>query len=380
MTKWTYKVYRFSLHEGRSQPMAQALTENRSRLFEALEAIGRETRIGKPTPPANEDEGANDEIIASDGQQDGEFQQTRKTLNVRHVSEYENMSIIHLSAALGEQGLHDFAIDPDGKEEGINVANRAAETPRKVDFYFASSGNEGIIVSEVVGAGDAVPAISKWLYHLSLSQRRMELSKIKNGEIVSKDSAGKSMSKTAAMNQVPKTLRMKFSVISDPDFVDTIISDIKTMKVDYIQRGQDNRVIDKRLEVNVKQKEARSAIISLFNNNNVPSVVIASALEENGLSEEDLNSGHFNPNATKARITSPHGNTTMVPGKISDLFNYPFSMPGVPSCSAYYEETIGKAEYLKLGAGIPIQFPEWADLAEQVESEDGQWFRQERKN
>lgn len=376
MATWGYRVYTFKLVAGREE-LSQEIESHRERLLEVLTLVGQETRVGKPHHGASETEIADEEIF--EDPLENEYENTQPTLTIRGSAYEKDLSAIHSSIALGEQGLHDYAINPNEGSDRVNVKSRSAETPRRTDFYFASAGFEGFLVTEVVGMKDPVPLLVKWVGSTSLKQRRQELAAIES-EYQSPDLTGKRISKTKARAAASKTLRIRVDRVADPELLKQILDDIQSMDTEYIELDEDNKETDKRLIVKVREEKAQRSIVDLLTGPSNGDTIIRQTLEELDMDAEGLRAANIEPNAVKARVRGTDGSTTLTPGKISELFNYPFKAAGRPSDSPYYTTTLNKIERLKKPSQIPLATPEDSEMIEWVQREEEAWQPKETQD
>lgn len=254
MASWGYRVYTFELRSGRT-PLAQEFEENRLRLLGALQVIGQCTRVGTPNSEAAEDAAVDDDTVADDE----EYTDTQPTLTVRGSSYNRELATIHSSIALGERGLHDYAVDPTGNSERLRVGDRSAETPRRTDFYFASTGFEGFLITEMVGLKDPIPLLKRWIYKLSLEERKKRLVEL-DAQTEVRCPQGVLISKSAAQAAIPKALRIRVERVADPVLLDSILQSIESMDAEFTQLDSNNRETDKKLVIKVRQKNVQKKI------------------------------------------------------------------------------------------------------------------------
>lgn len=376
MATWGYRVYTFKLVAGRDE-LSQEIEAHRERLLEVLTLVGQKTRVGKPRRVATEIDATD-----QDGHEDPseeEYENTQPTLTLRGSAYDNDLSVIHSNIALGEQGLHDYAINPDDGSDRVDVKSRSAETPRRADFYFASAGFEGFLVTEVVGMRDPVPLLVKWISSISLQQRNQRLTAIEK-KYESPDLSGNRIPKTKARAAVPKTLRTRVERVADPDLLKQILDDIQAMDTEYIELDEYNKETDKRLIVKVREKKAQQSIVDLITGKSDGAAIIKQTLEELDMDPEGLRAANIQPNTVKAHVRSSDGATTLVPGKISELFNYPFRAAGRPNNTPYYTATLGKINQLKTPSQVPIAVPEAFEMVDWVEREENAWQPQETQS
>lgn len=376
MATWGYRVYTFKLVAGRDE-LSQEIEEHRERLLEVLTLVGQKTRVGKPHRGSTEAEVADEEVLQDLPEE--EYENTQPTLTIRGSAYDKDLSSIHSNIALGEQGLHDFAINPNEGSDRVDVKSRSAETPRRTDFYFASAGFEGFLVTEVVGMKDPVPLLVKWIGNLSLKQRKQKLAAI-TSEYESPDPTGNRISKTKACAAVPKALRIRAERVADPDLLKQILSDIQSMDTEYTELDEDNKETDKRLIVKVREKKAQRSIVGLLTEQSNGDSIIKQTLEELDMDAEGLRAANIEPNAVKAHVRGNDGSTTLTPGKISELFNYSFKGVGRPGDSPYYITTLNKIDRLKKPSQIPLATPEDSEMIEWVQREEEAWQLQETQD
>lgn len=381
MATWGYRVYTFKLAAGQDE-LSQELEANRTYLLDILQEIGKKTRIGKPKYRIDEldavDENAVDAGEAEDEDKPG-YERTQPTLTLRGGVYDQTLSMVHTHIALGEQGLHDFAINPDDGSDRLDVKSRSAETPRRTDFYFASAGFEGFLVTEVVGMKDPVPMLVKWIRRKSLDARNSRLEAIER-EYETPDPDKKRESKTKARAKVRKGLRLKVERVSDPELLKQILNDINSMDIEYATLDEDNKTKNKRLIVKVREKRAQLAIVKALTGEADSAEIIRQTLEELDLDERELREANIDPEAVKAHVRSSEGNTTLVPGKLSELFNYRFDAAGRPGDESYYTATLAKLAKLKTPAQLPMQIPKAAAIFEWTQREEASWAPPKARN
>lgn len=367
MASWGYRIYTFKLLSGREE-LSQEIPEHRERLLEVLDLIGKKVRVGKPRRAQLDSDEVIDEALPED-----QYTNTEPTLTIRGSAYNKELSVIHARIALGERGLHDFAINPEDGSDRVNVETRSAETPRRTDFYFATAGFEGLLVTEVVGMKDPVPLLSRWIRHLSLQQRQRILEEIDNrSEHFDKD--GTKITKTKAQAAAPKTIKIRVERVADPVLLQQIINDIQSMEAEYVELDEYNKETDKRLIIKVHETKARRNLADLISKSSSDSEsIIKQTLEELDMDPDDLRSANIDPSAVKARVRSSEGSTTLVPGKVSDLFNYSFKEAGRPRNTPYYTTSLAKLEQLKTSAQVPLAVPEDSALIEWVDREESAW-------
>ncbi|MDN6704599.1 hypothetical protein [Corynebacterium glyciniphilum] len=369
MATWAYRVYTFKLMAGREE-LSQEIEEHRERLLEVLALVGQKTRVGKPHRGATGAEVIDEQVLQN--LPEDEYENTQPTLTIRGSAYDRDLSAIHSNIALGEQGLHDFAINPNEGSDRVDVKNRSAETPRRTDFYFASAGFEGFLVTEVVGMKDPIPLLVKWIGNISLRQRNQKLAAIAS-EYEEPDPAGTRISKSKACAAVPKTLRIRAERVADPDLLKQILDDIQSMDTEYTELDEYNKETEKRLIVKVREKNAQRSIVGLLTGKVNGDSIIRQTLEELDMDAEGLRAANIEPNAVKAHVRSNDGSTTLTPGKISELFNYPFKAVGRPGDSPYYTTTLNKIDQLNRPSQIPLTTPEDSEMIEWVQREEEGW-------
>lgn len=370
MATWGYRVYTFKLVAGQEK-LSQEIEAHRERLLEVLNLVGQRTRVGKPRPEAEDIELVEaDDIDETPAE---EYEKTQPTLTLRGSAYDAELSAIHSNIALGEQGLHDYAINPEDGSDRVDVKTRSAETPRRTDFYFASAGFEGFLVTEVVGMKDPVPMLAKWIRRTTLDARKQKLAEVSR-EYEKPDPTGERISKTRANAKVPKALRIQVERVADPELLKKILNDIKSMDTEYVTLDENNRETDKRLIVKVRDKKAQSSIVKLLTGDADADVVIKQTLEELDMDASELRDANFEPDSVKAHVRSSDGNTTLAPGKLSELFNYRFRAAGRPSDASYYATTLGKVGRLKGPSQVPMAVPESLAMTEWVQREEDVWL------
>lgn len=368
-----YRVYTFRLFAGNEQ-LSLELEAHRERLLEVLGLVGAKTRVGSPRRQAADGELEDkDPIEYLEGE---EYEKTQPTLTVRGSAYDKDLAIIHSSIALGEQGLHDYAVNPDDGADRVDVTTRSAETPRRTDFYFASTGFEGFLVTEAVGMRDPVPLLVKWVRRVSLDQRNQELSEIDKEYKSPKPPEGR-IAKYKAREAAAKTLRISVERVADPDLLEKILDDIQSMDAVYTELDENNKETDKRLVVKVREKGSQRKIADLLTGGSGAESIIRQSLEELDIDSEGLHAANIDPQDVKAHIHSSDGNATLVPGKISDLFNYRFGSSGKPRDTPYYETTLKKVSQLKGPAQIPLGEPETFEVVEWIQREEEAWLQEE---
>lgn len=373
MATWGYRVYTFKLVAGREQ-LSQEIEAHRERLLEVLDAVGQKTRVGAPRHAAAEiDATESDELEDVSNQ---EYEKTQPTLTIRGSAYDADLSAIHSNIALGEQGLHDYAINPDDGSDRVDVKARSAETPRRTDFYFASAGFEGFLVTEVVGMKDPVPMLVKWIRRTSLDARNRRLDEI-SAEYEKPDPTGERISKTQAKANVPKALRVQVDRVADPELLNRILNDIKSMDAEYVTLDENNRETDKRLIIKVRDKRAQGSIVKLLTGDTDGDAVIKQTLKELDMDDSELRDANIQPDGVKVHVRSSDGNTTLAPGKLSELFNYRFDSAGRPNNASYYSITLGKIDHLKGPSQVPMAVPESSAVTEWVQREEGAWLPQQ---
>lgn len=368
MASWAYRVYEFKILAG-NEELSQEIEEHREFLLNALNMVGETVRVGKPRRNLNvTDKELDVELLEED------FTNTEPTLSIRGCDYNKELSVIHASIALGERGLHDFAINPD-EGDWLDVEDRSAETPRRIDFYFASAGFEGFIVSEAIGMKDPVALLEKWIRNLSAKKRKSLLDEIseKSNHF---DSQGNKISKTKARALVPQSISIRARRLADPILLQAIINDIQSMEAEYIELDENNKETDKRLIVKVRESDTQRNLANIIfrsNTKTATEAIIKDTLSELNMDPDNLRTAQFDPKVVKARVQSSQGATTLVPGKLSDLFNYKFKGPGRPSNTPYYKTTLSKIEELKIPAQLPLAVPNDEAMIDWVKQEEEEW-------
>lgn len=373
MATWGYRVYTFKLVAGRDE-LSQEIEAHRERLFQVLQLVGQATRVGHPRRGDAVIDAADTDGLGD--QPEEEYRDTQPTLTMRGSAYDRDLSVIHSSIALGERGLHDFAINPDDGSDRVDVKSRSAETPRRTDFYFASAGFEGFLVTEVVGMKDPVPLLARWIGALSLEERNQRLEAISK-QYAQPDPSGERVSKTDARSAVPKTLRIRVERVADPDLLQRILDDIQSMDTEYAELDENNRETDKRLILKVREKNSQLSIVNLITGSNGGDAIVRQTLEELDMDPEGLRAANIEPTTVKVHVRSREGSRTIVPGKISELFNYPFQASGRPGNVPYYGTTLRKIDQLRKPAQVPIVVPSGPEIVEWVEREEIVWQPQQ---
>ena len=91
----------------------------------------------------------------------------------------------------------------------------------------------------------------------------------------------------------------------------------------------------------------------------------------------ELRGANIQPDGVKAHVRSSDGNTTLAPGRLSELFNYRFGSAGRPNNASYYSITLGKIDRLKGPSQVPMAVPESFAVTEWVQREEGAWLPQQ---
>lgn len=373
MATWGYRVYTFKLVAGQNK-LSQEIEAHRERLLEVLNMVGQKTRVGKPRREAAEVELVDEGDLEDPPNE--EYEKTQPTLTIRGSAYDKELSVIHSNIALGEQGLHDYAINPEDGSDRVDVKSRSAETPRRTDFYFASAGFEGFLVTEVVGMKDPVPMLAKWIRRISLDARERRLTEISR-EYEQPDPTGDRISKTKANAKVTKALRIQVERVADPELLQRILDDIKSMDTEYATLDENNRETNKRLIVKVRAKKTQRSIVKLLTGAADGDVIIRQTLEELDMDAGELRDANIEPDTVKAHVRSSDGSTTLVPGKLSELFNYRFGAAGRPSDASYYTTTLCKVNRLKRPSQVPMATPDVFAMAEWVQREEDAWLPQQ---
>lgn len=344
-------------------------------LLQALKLVAGDIRVGSPSNLDTE----SDELT-NESDVEAQFKNTDPTLTIRGCAYNPELGTIHARIALGERGLHDWAINPEDSAELLDLEEKSAETPRRVDFYFSRSGFEGILVTEVVGMKDPVRLLQSWVRVLSLQKRQEVLDRI-DDEDEHFDNDGEKISKSKAQELAPKTVSFKATRLADPALLKKIINEIQSMQAEYVELDENNKETTKKLVINVKEEHARKNIANLLVKASTSDTsLVRETLEEVDMSPEELRAARFNPDHMKARIRGSEASTTLEPGKLSDLFNYKFKQSGQPSHIPYYRTTLAKVDELKMPSRIALKVPEDSELIDWVEREETSWIRTESQS
>lgn len=147
------------------------------------------------------------------------------------------------------------------------------------------------------------------------------------------------------------------------------------MDTEFTQLDENNRETNKRLIVKVTEKSAQKNIVErLIKKDMDPtSSIIKQTLEDLNVDQTGLETANVDVNTVKAHIRSSEGNTTLVPGKLSELFNYRFKSAGRPSNIPYYMTVLAKLEQLKKPAQIAPRVPADTEMLEWIEIEEAIW-------
>jgi len=371
MASWGYRVYTFKMLAG-TETLAQEIPQHRERFLEVLELVGKETRVGKPHR-ASLDVDADMAALVESGPL-AKYETTQPTLTVRNSTYAPDLGVIHARVALGEHGLHDYAVNPEDGADRIAVSDRSAETPRRLDIFFATSQFEGIMVAEVVGMKDPVSLLRAWINKESSEHRKAILRKIdETNDLLDKD--GNKISKTAARRLVPKSIRLRAERIADPILLQRILDDIKSMDTEFTQLDESNRETNKRLIFKVTEKSAQKNIIDRLISGGAGNTtsIIKQTLEDLEIDQVGLEAANIDVNTVKARIHSSEGNTTLTPGKLSELFNYRFKNSGRPSNAPYYSTVLNKIRQLTIPAGIALAIPADTEMIDWIDSKESAW-------
>ncbi|MBB5848667.1 hypothetical protein [Micrococcus endophyticus] len=358
--------------EGQKTLLGQEIEEHRHRLLEALGLVSQEIRVGKPPWGAVSDPAGENEIEAPDAE--NEFLESSPTLSVRGCEYDPDLEVVHGSVALGEHGLHDIAINPYDMNDRVEVSERSAETPRRIDFFFGSASTRGLIVAEVVGMKDPVPHLVPWIRAVSQSQRknRLDAANQTSGAV---DESGSPISKTKARASVPAAIRIRVERVADPDLLKEIVDGITSMSAEFIERDADGRDVLKRISVKVKPQTQRESIVDRIINgskNDVESIIVDS-LKDLDVDPDELAGANIQVDEIQARISGNMGNATISPGKMSDYFNYKFDKPGRPSNGVYYATICSKIENLVEPAWVAIEAIDTKRLTEWVDGLEDAW-------
>ena len=176
MATWGYRVYTFKLVAGREQ-LSQETEAHRERLLEVLNAVGQKTRVGAASRhvAAEIDTTEFDELEDVSNQ---EFEKTQPTLTIRGSAYDADLSAIHSNIALGEQGLHDYAINPDHGSDRVDVKARRRDSPAH-RLLLCVGRLRGIPGDQSGGdEGSPVPMLVKWIRRTSLDARNQRLDEI----------------------------------------------------------------------------------------------------------------------------------------------------------------------------------------------------------
>lgn len=368
MANWGYRVYTFEMWEGKTA-LAQELEGHRERLLETLRLVGERTRVGKPHLRKDADESSVHEDAA-------DYDRTSPTLSVRGVDYNRELHVVHVVVALGEHGLHDYATNPDDHNDRLDVENRTAETPMRVDFFMSTAQTKGFIVAETLGMRDAVPALTRWITYCSHKEREK-----RNREIEEQsqhfDSNGIEISKSEAIQLLPPRFKIKVERVADPELLKTVIDEMTSMDADFIQIGSNGKERKRKLSIKVDDATIRERIIRRFEKNDSDTdTIILDTFKDLDMDPEYLSKGNLEVNKIQARIRSPQGSKTLTPGKFSDLFNYRFKADGHPRTIPYYRAILDKIDHLQIPAQVALKLPDEGDIVEWINREEVLWEKQ----
>lgn len=371
MANWGYRVYEFEMKKSNGEVLAHDVEAHRELLRDLLLRVGEETRLGAPRvkrlslDSAEENStGGRLELVAGD------------TLSVRGAAYDSELAVVHASVALGEKGLHDFAVLPEDRSDILAVHDRAAETPRRVDFYFSESGDRGFLVAEYTGLRDPVKLLLQWVNYLS-RMRRSELKKQVETEPKHVDENGNEISKARALQNIPYSVRVSATRVSDPSLLKALIADATSMEAKFLEKDASNRVTERSLEVKVRDHSVMRRILDRLKSWKPADndTLIYETLEELELDPDSLDDANLSIGTFQATITDGDGvSKTLAPGRISDLFSYPFPNPVRPTSEVYYSMTSRKLDQLKVPASIAFKgYGDSSDLANWVDREETRW-------
>ncbi|WP_216378279.1 hypothetical protein [Arcanobacterium phocae] len=369
MANWGYRVYTFEMLEGRSTVLMQEIEDHRERLHEIIKLVGRCTRVGKPH--------SQEQILSDDDSDDieeAEFDETDPTLSLRCVDYNSEMNAIHASVAMGERGLHDYATNPNDRTDRLNVQNRSAETPMRVDFFFATASKKGFIVAEMVGAKDSIPSLIKWINFLARERRKQQIDEISNAD-AQIDSDGNKISKSKLKSRVPLAIRIRAQRVADPELLRAIVDDMTSMDATFTGTDVNGKESTYKLTIKVKATQVREGIIKRFRNSKLsPDVIITETLNDLDMDADSLKDANLGVDSMKVYVQSPHGNKTLLPGQLADLFNYKFKSKGHPKTEPYYQTTLDKIAQLSQTAQVALKTPDKDCFVEWVKGEEETWM------
>lgn len=368
MANWGYRVYTFEMIEGQNNVLMQEIEDHRERLMDLLQLVGESTRVGKPHTET--------QVAEGDGLEDEEaaqYDNTDPTLSLRGTAYHDSLHAAHAIVALGECGLHDYATNPEDGADRLDVGTRTAETPMRVDFYFATAMTKGFIVAETLGMKDAVPPLVRWINALARDQRKRRLEDVDACD-EHRDAEGTPVSKSQARKSVPPVFKIHVERATDPQLLKAIVEDMTSMDADFIQIDANGKERTHRLTIKVEKKEVRDGVVRRFKNTALTvDGIITQTLKDLEVDAESLEKANLGVNQIKARVRSPHGSRTLVPGQIADLFNYKFESAGRPRATPYYRITIDKISILRTTSDVALKIPDERELVEWVEREEESW-------
>lgn len=370
MTNWGYRVYTFEMREGKTA-LAQDLEGHRERLLETLRLVGERTRVGKPRLRRDTDENS-----LPEDEDPADYDRTSPTLSVRGVDYNRELHVVHVVVALGEHGLHDYATNPDDHNDRLDVENRTAETPMRVDFFMSTAQTKGFIVAETLGMRDAVPALTRWITYCSRKEREK-----RNREIEEQsqhfDSNGIEISKSKAIQLLPPRFKIKAERVADPELLKTVIDEMTSMNADFIQIDSNGKERKRTLSIKVDDATIRERIIRRFEKTDSDTdSIILDTFKDLDMDPEYLSKGNLEVNKIQAHIRSPQGSKTLTPGKFSDLFNYHFKADGRPRTAPYYQAILDKIDHLQTPAQVALKLPDEGDIIEWINREELSWEKQ----
>lgn len=374
MANWAYHVYTFEMIEGQKNVLMQEIEAHRERLMGLLQLVGECTRVGKPHTRTEVDE-----VEGSEDEEAAQYDDTDPTLSLRGAAYDGTLHTAHAIVALGERGLHDYATNPEDGADRLDVGSRTAETPMRVDFYFATAMTKGFIVAETLGMKDAVPPLVRWINALSREQRRCRLADV-NAVAEHRDAEGEVISKNKALKSVPPVFKIRVERATDPQLLQSIVDDMTSMDADFIQIDENGKERTHRLTIKVETKEVREGVVRRFKNTKLtPDTIITQTLKDLDVDAESLEKANLGVNQIKAHVRSPHGSKTLVPGQLADLFNYKFKFAGRPRTTPYYGITINKINSLRTTSQVALKIPDETELVEWIEREEESWEGSEEK-
>lgn len=361
-----FSVYTFKLKMNGRKELPQADEDSRLRLCQSLRDVGKITRVGKPPREGASLEKTSDDPLHSPGAQNN-------TLAVRGASYSPGLDLIHADVALGERGLHDYAVKPDEEDDRIFVSDRAAETPRRVDFFFARSGFEGFLVAELVGRKDPVRHLVRWLNYASRERAK-----------ITDPAAQEDSSDEAGLPPVTYYTTVSVQRVSDPKFLESLLSDIRRMDAKFTETDRSNREVSRRLEVRVKGRTEMGNILNRLKQwtEIEEPRLIRETLEDLDIHPEGLDEANMDLNQMKVTVEGRDGRKkTLVPNKLSDLFTYPFESVVRPKNAEYYETITRKLDELKNPAAIPYAgYDDTTYLVGWVDREEAKWGKTVQAN